>query len=159
MAHAGYEQLTLGFLDTASPYTLSLGGSSPLPLVAEPETAAAPEPPVPAAVTWRLAGERALAPSWKARAAENLAAIRLLQQIEQAGRPATAEEQAILSRFTGFGASELANNLFRRQGQNFAPAWAELGHPPLSVHDGVDVVLKDDLLRGCAKRSVVNQRR
>ena len=127
MAHAGYEQLTLGFLDTASPYTLSLGGSSPLPLVAEPETAAAPEPPVPTAVTWRLAGERALAPSWRARAAENLAAIRLLHAIEQAGRPATAEEQAILSRFTGFGASELANHLFHRQGERFPAAWAELG--------------------------------
>ena len=45
MAHAGYEQLTLGLFDTASPYSLSLGGSAPAARAAEP--VAVPElPPV-----------------------------------------------------------------------------------------------------------------
>ena len=79
----------------------------------------------PATTAWL--GDRALAPTWKGRAADNLAAIRLLREIEQDDRPATAEEQALLSRFTGFGASELANTLFRRAGEAFRPAgrrWA-----------------------------------
>ena len=87
-------QLTLGLFDTASPFSLSLGGSAPGTAVHE--AAPAPElPPAPVPVTWRLAGDRALAPGWRGRAADNLAAIRLLQRIEQEDRPATAAEQAI----------------------------------------------------------------
>mgnify|MGYP000252249813 CR=1 FL=1 len=126
MAHAGYEQLTLGLFDTASPFSLSLGGSAPGTAV--PEAAPAPElPPAPVPVTWRLAGDRALAKGWRGRAADNLAAIRLLQRIEQEDRPATAAEQAILGRFVGFGAGELGSHLFRRPGEAFCPGWAELG--------------------------------
>ncbi len=84
-------------------------------------------PRVPA-VTYRLTGERALAAGWKARAADNIAAIRLARQIEDEGRPATAVEQARLALFTGFGATDLANSFFRRAGETFRPGWEDLGH-------------------------------
>ena len=86
-------------------------------------TAAAPARPA----NFRLVGDRVLARGWKARAADNLAAIRLVAEIEAAGRHATTAEQQILSRFVGFGAGDLAENLFRRAGQEFKPAWEQLG--------------------------------
>ena len=125
MAQAGHAQLTLGLFDNASPYTLSLGSHSAD--VPREETASLEETDPPAAVTYRLAGERGLAPTWRGRAADNIQAVRLLQAIEQEGRAASAEEQEHLARFTGFGASELANALFRRPGEEFRPGWAELG--------------------------------
>ena len=55
-------------------------------------------------------------------------AIRLADEIEREGRPATVEEQAQLIRFTGFGASELANGIFRRPGETtFRKGWEETG--------------------------------
>ena len=89
-------------------------------------------PPVPEAArvparNWRLAGDRTLAHGWKARAADNVAAIRLAHAITAEDRNATAEEQEVLSRFVGFGASELANSLFRRSGEAFRPGWEDLG--------------------------------
>ena len=38
-----------------------------------------------------------------------------------------SEEQDRLARFTGFGASKLANSLFRRAGQAFRPGWEKMG--------------------------------
>ncbi len=74
-----------------------------------------------------LAGDRGLAKGWKPRAQENLAAIRLAAEIEAEGRPATSEEQARLIRFTGFGASELANAVFRRPGEaGFRSGWDDV---------------------------------
>jgi N12 class adenine-specific DNA methylase len=127
MAQASHAQLTLGLFDTASPYTLSLDGQPIHVPTGKSMDAEETDPAAPAAATFRLAGERGLAPSWRGRATGNLQAIRLLQAIEQEGRAASAEEQAILARFTGFGSSELANHLFRRQGERFPAAWAELG--------------------------------
>ena len=50
------------------------------------------------------------------------------RQIEAEHRPATAEEQAQLIRFTGFGASELANGVFRRPGEDeFRKGWEAIG--------------------------------
>jgi N12 class adenine-specific DNA methylase/adenine-specific DNA methylase len=75
-----------------------------------------------------LAGDRALAKGWKARARDNIAAIRLAAEIAADDRPASAEEQARLVRFTGFGASDLANGVFRRPGETtFHESWEELG--------------------------------
>ncbi|TPJ81896.1 lactate dehydrogenase [Mesorhizobium sp. B2-5-13] len=75
-----------------------------------------------------LEGTRALAKSWKQWALDNLDAIRLAAQIEAEDRPATAEEQARLIRFTGFGASDLANAVFRRSGEDgFRAGWHEIG--------------------------------
>jgi len=76
---------------------------------------------------WRLSGDRALAHGWKARAVDNVAAIRLAHAITGEDRHATADEQEVLSRFTGFGASELAQSLFRRPGEAFRPGWEDLG--------------------------------
>jgi len=75
-----------------------------------------------------LAASRGLAKTWRDRARDNLAAIRLAAEIEAEGRPATAEEQTRLMRFTGFGASELANGIFRRPGDDtFRKGWEQIG--------------------------------
>ena len=92
---------------------------------APPPAAVVPRIP---AVTFRLTGDRALAANWKGRAADTIAAIRLAREIEDAARPATEDEQVRLAKFTGFGASDLANSFFRRPGESFRPGWEEMGH-------------------------------
>jgi N12 class adenine-specific DNA methylase/adenine-specific DNA methylase len=73
-------------------------------------------------------GDRGLAAGWKERARINIAAILTAHQIEILDRPATREEQARLIRFTGFGASQLANGMFRWPGEiDFRKGWDELG--------------------------------
>ena len=47
--------------------------------------------------------------------------------IEAEARHARPDEQERLARFTGFGASDLADRIFRRAGDAFAPAWEDLG--------------------------------
>ena len=48
--------------------------------------------------------------------------------LEQSDRAPTEDEQAQLLRFTGFGASELAQNCFRRPGEeDFRTGWQEIG--------------------------------
>src|SRR5580693_9915395 len=76
---------------------------------------------------YRLAGDRRLAGGWKARAEGNLAAIRLMTTIETEARHARPDEQERLARFMAFGASDLADRIFRRAGDTFAPAWEDLG--------------------------------
>lgn len=76
---------------------------------------------------FRLLGSRALAKGWKARARDNLEAIRLATAIAVEDRPASREEQARLIRFTGFGASDLANAIFTRRGEDgFCTGWEDL---------------------------------
>ena len=110
------------------------GAPAPTPAVSGDEeidrdkSAASDEATRSPAQDFRLAGDRKLAAGWKARAADNLAAIRLAQTIEDENRNATPEEQDVLARFTAFGATELANNLFRRAGENFPVGWDELGN-------------------------------
>ena len=88
----------------------------------------APAPVVVPALNFRLTGARRLAPDWKTRAADNIAAIRLMRRIEEEARNATAEEQERLALFTSFGASDLANNLFRRSAEEaFPKGWETLG--------------------------------
>jgi len=88
----------------------------------------APAPDVIPARNFRLTTARSLAPDWKTRAADNIAAIRLLRQFEVKPRNATAEEQERLALFTSFGASELANTLFRRSpDEAFPKGWEALG--------------------------------
>lgn len=77
---------------------------------------------------FHLVGDRPLATDWKGRARDNIAAIRLAAAIEAAERPATLQEQEQLIRFTGFGASELANFVFRRPGEaEFRKGWEAIG--------------------------------
>ncbi|AMS45383.1 helicase-related protein [Aminobacter aminovorans] len=88
---------------------------------------------------FKLATTRGLAKSWRDRARDNLAAIRLAADIVDQQRPATPEEQEALIRFTGFGASDLANGVFRRPGeQAFRKGWEEIGVELEEAVDGAD---------------------
>ncbi|MHB0668466.1 N-6 DNA methylase [Roseomonas mucosa] len=138
MAKTAPASAQLSLFDTTaltSPFGLFGGGNSSLlpALDGDDEEDEAAEPPVAPAIPrvvardFRLAGDRGLAAGWKARAADNLAAIRLLQRIEGETRPATAEEQATLARFVGYGAGDLANTLFRRPDEAWREGWAEQG--------------------------------
>lgn len=50
---------------------------------------------------------------WKTTAIRNLDIVELVNRLDSERRPATPEEQAQLAKFTGWGASEIRNNLFR----------------------------------------------
>jgi N12 class adenine-specific DNA methylase len=50
--------------------------------------------------------------SWAKKAEANVAAVELLRDLIADKRQATPDEQAVLAKFVGWGASELANNLF-----------------------------------------------
>ena len=127
------DQLSLPLFDTTA-LTSSMGLYSGLSFgepiddsIAETEEDA-PAPVVVPARNFRLTGARRLAPDWKTRAADNIAAIRLMRQIEEEARNATPEEQERLALFTSFGASDLANNLFRRSAEDaFPKGWDTLG--------------------------------
>jgi adenine-specific DNA methylase len=87
-----------------------------------------PKPQMRAKIDFRLRGSRSLAKSWRDRARDNIAAILLANEIERQGLPARPDQQARLIKFTGFGASELANGIFRRPGDDaFRKGWEELG--------------------------------
>ena len=135
-----HDQFTLPFLDTtivAEGFGLYGGfptakSSAHAQINVEPEEAELLDAPVPTkpslpAQDYRLAGDRCLAEGWKARAEDNLAAIRLMTTIEAEARHARPDEQERLARFTAFGASDLADRIFRRAGDAFAPAWEDLG--------------------------------
>ena len=137
-----HDQFTLPFLDTTS----LCGRLRPLRQISTPkssahaadelevETRRSRRDRVPTQTEHcparRITGSAAIAvlpKSWKARADDNLAAIRLMTTIEAEGRHARPDEQERLAHFTAFGASDLADRLFRRAGDAFAPAWEDLG--------------------------------
>jgi adenine-specific DNA methylase len=102
--------------------------SSPAPAMPIAAAAAPSKPDRERGSNFYLADDRGLARGWKERARDNVAAIRLAAEIEADERPATAEEQEQLIRFTGFGASDLANGVFRRPGEiDFRKGWDEIG--------------------------------
>lgn len=73
-------------------------------------------------------GELTREGSWKATAQRNVEIVELVKQITDAGRQATPEERAKLVKFTGWGASEIANGIFPNQyGQYKDASWRELG--------------------------------
>lgn len=99
---------------------------TPSPQVQSPKRRGATSPS--GSANFFLSESRGLSRGWKARARDNLDVIRLAAEIEADDRPATQEEQAQLIRFTGFGASELANAVFRRPGEDgFRTGWDEIG--------------------------------
>ncbi|MBB3458796.1 N12 class adenine-specific DNA methylase/adenine-specific DNA methylase [Rhizobium sp. BK313] len=145
------------FGNTALSSTLDLGisGFGGFTPEADNDDEPDPTPPAPAAAlavpvgqpprqqsphaNFHLDGDRGLAASWKDRARDNVAAILTANNIDKQDRPATLKEQAQLIRFTGFGASELANGMFRRPRDiDFREGWDELGS---SLED---VVSKND---------------
>ncbi|MVT69494.1 lactate dehydrogenase [Bradyrhizobium pachyrhizi] len=88
---------------------------------------------------FHLAGERALAKGWKDRARDNIVAIRLAAAIEADGRAPSVEEQEQLIRFIGFGASDLANFVFRRPGEaEFRKGWEAIGAELEDAADDLD---------------------
>lgn len=132
------EQFALPFLDTTSLGGFGLyGGHSPAfrpgatqsvdDAVADREERENLSTAASSVQNYRLAGDRNLAATWKGRVLHNLAAIRLASLIETEGRAARPDEQERLARFTAFGASDVADRLFRRAGDEFSPAWEELG--------------------------------
>ncbi|NPU91379.1 MAG: PLxRFG domain-containing protein [Gammaproteobacteria bacterium] len=72
-------------------------------------------------------GELKRTGSWKATAEQNVRIVELVKQINSEGRQATAEEKALLTKFTGWGASEIANGVFPNQHGQFKDGWRELG--------------------------------
>ncbi|MGY6771330.1 hypothetical protein [Komagataeibacter sp. NFXK3] len=78
-------------------------------------------------IDFHMVADRGLADTWKQRARDNALAIALLKEIEEADRNASSPEQIILSRFIGFGAGELANNLFPSGSDSARPGWEEIG--------------------------------
>jgi hypothetical protein len=125
-------QYTLGLFDSAA-----LGWTVPTPTAApvSADADADDEPQAPAALTsqakgvnFALSGDRQLARGWPARARDNIAAIRLSRELEDAGRAPTSAEQERLMRFVGFGATDLAQNAFPLPGETgFRPGWEEIG--------------------------------
>lgn len=94
---------------------------------ARPDRVAPTAGPVVAAPFY-LDEDRALPASWRGRARDNLYAIELSAEIVASGRSATRVEQERLIRFTGFGASDLANGAFRRPGESrYRAGWEEIG--------------------------------
>lgn len=111
----------------AEPGQTTAAAPAPTPI---PTVAPTPVPALPAFVSpnFYLSGDRPLAASWRQRALDNVAAIRLTSEIETAHRAATPCEQAELVKFIGFGASDLANTCFRRPGEkHFQKGWEAIG--------------------------------
>ncbi|MBV2149926.1 lactate dehydrogenase [Sphingobium sp. AS12] len=120
-------QLCLDFDQPAAPVEPRSSSNSPeLPLL-PPPTIVDPTPASAELVDFCFAAGRNLASSWKERAHDNIEAIRLLNLLDREQRPATAAEQALIAKFIGFGASELANNIFARRGNEYREGWEELG--------------------------------
>jgi N12 class adenine-specific DNA methylase/adenine-specific DNA methylase len=97
------------------------GEDSPLPSPVSDSPLVIPQ------TNFRLKETRGLATAWKDRARDNIAAIKLLGTLETEDRNATPDEQAVLSRFIGFGADELANALFPRAGEPCRAGWDSIG--------------------------------
>lgn len=73
-------------------------------------------------------GELKRTGSWKATAEQNVKIVELVKQILGENRQATPEEKALLTKFTGWGASEIANGVFPNQyGRYKDDAWQALG--------------------------------
>ncbi|NHN86515.1 lactate dehydrogenase [Acetobacter musti] len=103
-------------------------GTSPVPASSVPVASLA----IPQ-TDFRLCGTRGLAEGWRQRARDNVLAIALLRELEEEDRNATAAEQVVLSRFIGFGAGDLANNLFPPDQDGFKTGWEEIGESLLAT--------------------------
>src|ERR1035441_10239553 len=82
--------------------------------------------PAPSTLT-KFNPTRILGVGWKNRAKDNLIAVELAKTLKRENREASHDEREILSRFIGFGASDLANNCFRKPGGAFKAGWEAIG--------------------------------
>lgn len=120
-------QLCLDFDQPAAPARVqSAPDTLELPLLSPKTVLAATSAPLDL-VDFSFVMGRTLAPSWRGRAHDNLEAIRLLNLLDREQRPATPDEQIAIAKFVGFGASELANNIFADRANGFREGWEELG--------------------------------
>lgn len=65
--------------------------------------------------------------SWRDTAARNVDIVALVKKLEREGRNPTPGEAAMLTLFTGWGASEIANSIFPDRSGAFKPGWETLG--------------------------------
>lgn len=73
-------------------------------------------------------GELKRVGSWKSTAEQNVKIVETVKQILAENRAATEGERALLTKFTGWGASEIANGVFPNQyGQYKDASWKALG--------------------------------
>lgn len=82
--------------------------------------------------------------SWLKKAEQNVEAVELLRTLEKEGRQATADEQAKLAKFIGWGSSEIANNLF---GKKLDKAESALGEYEAAI-EGMQKLGRDYLQKG-----------
>ena len=91
--------------------------------ILSPKPAATPEPAATAVHSFKIADRDTVASGPKARYAANIAAIRLLKQIEAEHRNAAPDEQEILSRYAGWGG---VPDAFDESKPEWADEYAEL---------------------------------
>ena len=73
-------------------------------------------------------GELKRTGSWRNTAEQNVEIVELVKRLDEEGRPATRDEQAKLAKFTGWGASEIANGIFPdANGRYKDDRWKALG--------------------------------
>lgn len=91
-------------------------------------------------------GELSRDGGWKTTASRNLDIVALVKTLEQEKRQATPEEQALLVKYTGWGASEIRNKLFPGYSQHrkVLPNWATAEWRPL-VDRLTDLLTEEEL--------------
>lgn len=91
--------------------------------------------------------------SWRETAARNLDIVELVKTLQAEQRPATAAEQQLLMKYTGWGASDIRNKLFpgyAEQGR-LIPSWADANWKPLV--ERVEAALTPEDLKTAARSS------
>jgi N12 class adenine-specific DNA methylase len=92
-----------------------------------------------ATLDFSLRAGRNLASSWKGRAQDNVEAIKLLNVLDREQRQATPAEQAIIAKFVGFGASELANSIFPHRTSKFRNGWEDVGQSLIAATSDLEL--------------------
>ncbi|MPR11135.1 Eco57I restriction-modification methylase domain-containing protein [Microvirga tunisiensis] len=109
--------------DPATQNNTAVVAASPSPAPAAPVAPA----PVSVSKNYRIQpGEIARIGSWKATAERNVSIVELTKQIVAEDREATDDEKSLLTKYTGWGASEIANGLFGDQWGNVRYDWQDL---------------------------------
>lgn len=86
--------------------------------------------------------------SWQKKAERNVEAVELLKKLQAEGRQATPDEQRTLAQFIGWGAGEIANNLFSNKLDKAAEAMRGID----AAIAQMDALKRDYLRKGGAYR-------